>query len=278
MWLTNQLDTGVKWVLLEDSKKVLFFKALYLFVLIKLWVSWSTLESIIEFIPAREYGWLGLIAHAPLQLLNFGVGAFVTVFSLIIVVSLFTKLNYFSSFLVFWFSVCLSKFLFPVLNGADLVLNLFLLIGLVVPTSPVLKFSGLENYQKVFSSFGVLLIKVQIALIYFLSGYDKLITASWRSGHAIFSVANLDFFSNPNFSVQLTGLSTLLVAWLVIIFEISFAFFIWFEKFKKYWLIAGTVFHLAIIVFMGLLDFGLVMLISYLIFLPVKKIALPQNS
>ena len=278
MWLTNQLDTGVKWVLLEDSKKVLFFKALYLFVLIKLWVSWSTLESIIEFIPAREYGWLGLIAHAPLQLLNFGVGAFVTVFSLIIVVSLFTKLNYFSSFLVFWFSVCLSKFLFPVLNGADLVLNLFLLIGLVVPTSPVLKFSGLEDYQKVFSSFGVLLIKVQIALIYFLSGYDKLITASWRSGNAVFSVANLDFFSNPNFSVQLTGLSASLVAWLVILFEISFAFFIWFEKFKKYWLIAGAVFHLAIIVFMGLLDFGLVMIISYLIFLPVKKIALPQNS
>ena len=278
MWLTNQLDTGVKWVLLEDSKKALFFKALYLFVLIKLWVSWSTLESIIEYIPAREYGWLGLIAHAPLQLLNFGVGAFVTVFSLIIVVSLFTKLNYFSSLLVFWFSVCLSKFLFPVLNGADLVLNLFLLIGLVVPTSPVLKFSGLEDYQKVFSSFGVLLIKVQIALIYFLSGYDKLITASWRSGNAVFSVANLDFFSNPNFSVQLTGLSASLVAWLVILFEISFAFFIWFEKFKKYWLIAGAVFHLAIIVFMGLLDFGLVMIISYLIFLPVKKIALPQNS
>lgn len=273
MELINQVDIGVKRVLLEDSRKELFFKTLYLFVLIKLWVSWATLESIVEFVPAREYSRVGLVLHAPLQLLNFGVSAFVVVFSLILLTSLLVRLNYISAFLVFWFSVCLSKFLFPVLNGADLVLNLFLLIGLVTPSFPVLKWRGLEEYQKVVSAFGVLFIKVEIALIYFLSGYDKLTTASWRNGNAIFSVANLDYFSNPNFSLQLSGLSAVVVVWIVILFEISFTFFIWFKKFRNYWLIAGVVFHLAIIVFMGLLDFGLVMIISYLIFIPAKKLA-----
>lgn len=273
MWLIDKIDTIIKQVLLEDYLKALFFKALYLFVLIKLWVSWSTLESIVEFVPTREYSLVGLVLHAPLHLLNFGVSAFVVVFSLILLSSLLVRINYISAFLIFWFSVCLSKFLFPVLNGADLVLNLFLLIGLVTPTFPVLKWRGLEEYQKVVSAFGVLFIKLEIALIYFLSGYDKLITASWRNGNAIFSVANLDYFSNPNFSMQLSGLSALVVAWIVILFEISFAFFIWFKKFRNYWLIAGVVFHLAIIVFMGLLDFGLIMIISYLIFLPPKKLA-----
>jgi len=273
MWLIKQIDAGVKRVLREDSRKEFFLKALYLFVLIKLWVSWSTLESIIEFIPAKEYGLLGLMVHAPLQLLNFGVGAFVVVFSLIILTSLVARLNYISAFLIFWFSVCLSKFLFPVLNGADLVLNLFLLIGLFIPTLPTLKWNGLEEYQKLVSVFGVLFIKVEIALIYLLSGYDKLITNSWRNGNALFSIANLDFFSNPNFFIPLTSMSALLVAWLVIFFEISFALMIWFVKFRNYWLVAGVLFHLAIIIFMGLLDFGVVMIISYLILLPAKKMA-----
>jgi|JI10StandDraft_1071094.scaffolds.fasta_scaffold02639_9 hypothetical protein len=278
MGLIDKIDVGVKRMLLEDSRKELFFKALYLFVLIKLWVSWSTLELIIEFVPAREYSRVGLVLHAPLQLITFSVGVFVLVFSLILLTSLVVRLNYISAFLIFWFSVCLSKFLFPVLNGADLVLNLFLLIGLVTPTFPVLKWRGIAEYQKVISAFGVLFVKVEIALIYFLSGYDKLITAPWRNGNAIFSIANLDYFSNPNFSIQLSGFSALVVAWLVILFEISFAFFIWFKKFRNYWLIAGVVFHLTIIVFMGLLDFGLVMIISYLIFLPAKKLASVQSS
>ncbi|MBX2894263.1 MAG: hypothetical protein KF763_02390 [Cyclobacteriaceae bacterium] len=270
MELINQVDIGVKRVLLEDSRKELFFKVLYLFVLIKLWVSWATLESIVEFFPAREYSLVGLVLHAPLQLLNFGLSAFVVVFSLILLTSLVVRINYIGSFLIFWFSVCLSKFLFPVLNGADLVLNLFLLIGLVTPTFPVLKWRGLEKYQKMIAAFGVLFIKVEIALIYFLSGYDKLITDSWRNGNAIFSINNLDFFSNPNLSIQLSGVGALVIAWLVILFELSFAFFIWFERVKKYWLVAGVLFHLAIIIFMGLLDFGVMMILSYLILIPRK--------
>jgi hypothetical protein len=274
MWSIKQIDTGVERILSEGSRQEFFFKSLYGFVLIKLWISWSTLETILEFIPTREYSGLSLLLHAPVQLFNFGAGAFVITFSFILITSLVVRLNYISAFFIFWFSVCLSKFLFPVLNGSDLVLNLFLLIGLVTPTFPVLRWNGLQEYQKVISAFGIFFIKVEIALVYFLSGYDKLVTTSWRNGNAIFSVANLDFFSNPNFSVQLTGMSAMLVAWLVILFEISFAFFIWFDRFRNYWLIVGVLFHIAIIIFMSLLDFGLVMIISYLIFLPAKKIAL----
>jgi len=273
MWLIKQIDAGVKRVLLGNFQKELFLKALYVFVLIKLWVSWPTFEFVINYFPAREYSWRGMLLYAPLHLLNSGVGVFVVVFSLILVIGIVVRLNYISAVLIFWFSVCLSKFLFPVLNGADLVLNLFLLIGLVIPTFPVLRWRGLEEFQKVVSTFAILFVKVEIALIYFVSGYDKLITASWRNGNAIFSVANFDFFSNPNLSIPLTGWSAWLIAWLVILFEISFLFFIWFKRFRNYWLIAGVLFHLSIIVFVGLLDFGLVMIISYLIFLPAKKLA-----
>ncbi|MBX2916306.1 MAG: HTTM domain-containing protein [Cyclobacteriaceae bacterium] len=278
MWLINQIDAGIKCILKEDSEKVIFFKAIYVFVLIKLWVSWSVLESILAFIPAREYSLLGWVLHLPLHLFNYGAAAFVIVFTVILLTSLATRLNYLSSFLVFWFSVCLSKFLYPVLNGTDLVLNLFLLIGLGVPTTPVLKWNSLKANQKLISAFGVLLIKVEIALIYFLSGYDKLITTSWRNGDAIFAINNLDFFSNPNFVLQPGEVSALVIAWFVILFEISFAFFVWFKKLKKYWLLAGVVFHLAIIIFMGLLDFGIIMILSYLIFIPVKHRTTPDKS
>jgi hypothetical protein len=270
MW-NKRVDALAQSVISQNSRTVLFCKTLYLFVLLKLWISWPVIELVAANIPVKAKSWLGVFLFAPNQLWAINPIFFVVFFSSILLISIFIRLNYISAFLIFWFSVCLSKFLFPILSGADLVLNLLLVLGVSLPVFPVIKWKGLEDYQQLLSAFGVLLIKVQIGLIYFLSGYDKLLTDSWRNGEAIFSVLNLDFFSNPNLSIELTKGVGLVAGWLVILFEISFPFFIWFSRIRKYWLIAGVVFHLAIIVFMGLLDFGLVMIISYLIFVPAKE-------
>jgi hypothetical protein len=270
MW-NKQVDALAQSVISQNSRTVLFCKTLYLFVLFKLWISWPVIELVAANIPVKAKSWLGVFLFAPNQLWAINPIFFVVFFSSILIISIFIRLNYISAFLIFWFSVCLSKFLFPILSGADLVLNLLLVLGVSLPVFPVIRWKGLEDYQQLLSAFGVLLIKVQIGLIYFLSGYDKLLTDSWRNGEAIFSVLNLDFFSNPNLLLELTKGAALVTAWLVILFEISFPIFIWFNKVRKYWLITGIVFHLAIIIFMGLLDFGLVMIISYLIFVPAKE-------
>lgn len=247
-----------------------FCKALYVFVLIKLLLSWPIAKEILtDNVVVPGTGW-SKILFAPLEIMTIHYNVYFITFLAVVILALVIRLNYITAFLVFWFSVSYSKIILPLLNGTDLVLSLFLLIAVLIPVSPVLGHTS-RSYQYYISSFCVLLIKVQIALIYFCSGYDKLITASWRNGSAIYSIQHLDFFNNPFLYVQLPNSVMLLVAWMVILFEILFPVLIWFNALRKYLLLTGVLFHLAIVVFLGLLDFGVLMIVSYTIFLPLKN-------
>jgi hypothetical protein len=249
----------------------IFCRSLYLFVFLKILASWPLLNTIVVYAPTQLNNWWNKFVFAPLYLLEIGPHVFMITALLVTGSAIFIRLNYLTSFLVFWVSVSLSKAFVPILNGSDLVLNLFLLLAILIPAYPFLKWRAIHDYQKYLSIFFVLLIKVQVALIYFLSGYDKLITESWRTGAAVFSISNLDFFSNPVFDIELSKNSALLIAWLIIVFELAFPVLIWLQRFRKYLLLISLFFHFAIIIFLGLLDFGILMIITYSIFLPISR-------
>ncbi|MDZ7648809.1 MAG: hypothetical protein U5K54_17450 [Cytophagales bacterium] len=124
----------------------------------------------------------------------------------------FIQTNYISAILIFWFSVSLSRFMFSILNGSDLVLNLFLLIALLLPARPLLKW-GEGITRGTISSVALLFARITVCLIYFLSGYDKLISSAWRSGAAIHSITNLDYFYNPAFIFHGSNTLFMLLGW-----------------------------------------------------------------
>ena len=113
------------------------------------------------------------------------------------------------------------------------------------------------------------LIKIQIAIIYLLSGVDKLYSSAWRSGEAIQYMMSLDYLFNPSLTGVFPTISWLSysVGWLVILFEILFPVLVWTTRFRIWILGAGVLFHMAIIVVLSLIDFGLIMIVTYLIFL-----------
>lgn len=247
-----------------------FCKSLYGFLILKILASWSTLLDIAIFAPYTFSSAYAYLLYAPLHILQISVACYLFCFLGMLLISLFVRTNYISAVLIFWFSVSLSRFMFPVLNGSDLVLNLYLLLSIALPTWPSFN-SGGRGYQEAISSAAILFARITLCLIYFLSGYDKLINTDWRSGAAIHSIINLDYFFNPSFYFSGSTTLFMLIGWGVIIFELSFSFLVWFKQLRVLLLLAGTLFHLGIILLLGLPDFGLLMIICYYIFMPIKK-------
>jgi hypothetical protein len=195
--------------------------------------------------------------------------SFLIVAGILVVVLMIVKRTYYFNDLGFWVSINIMQLSEPVANGSDYVLNLMLLLSIPLTSQPPLP--KWKEWQPVFYNFTVLLIQVHIAFIYLLSGFDKLMTRNWRNGEAIAYIADLDYFADPIISAIQSPVVNPLVAWLIIAFELLFPVLIWFKSFKAPVLIMGVVFHLGIMYFLNLPDFGLLMIICYAIFLTNKK-------
>ncbi|MEP2668458.1 MAG: hypothetical protein ABJH04_05675 [Cyclobacteriaceae bacterium] len=259
----------------ESSRKVGLWlcKSLYLFLILKILFLWPILSDIIEFTSYKVGPGIRQLVFLPLVLTKsyFNEEWFLGLFIALLLVSLLIRTNYISGILIFWFSLSLSKLIFSVSNGSDLILNIFLFISIFVVTNPNFNSKKLLQFQIIISNAALLLGQIQIALIYFLSGYDKLTSLAWQTGAAMNSITNLTFFQNPFLSLELTEFQCILLCWLIILFELGFSFLIWFNKFRVPMLTLGVMFHLGIVLFLGLADFGIVMILCYTLFMPIQK-------
>jgi hypothetical protein len=123
-----------------------------------------------------------------------------------------------------------------------------------------------------FSSVGMRLAQVQVCLIYGFSGLGKLKGVSWWSGEALWGVlanpqlARFDFSWTAHFPVLIALATSATVYW-----EIYFPLLIWIPQFRPWWLIIGTMLHLAIAVMMNLPFFAAIMMSSYFLFLSERE-------
>ncbi len=247
---------------------------LYLFLIFKIIFISSILEDVSQYTPIKLTG-LAKVLFGPILLTEFGTYFFIIPFLLLLLVGIVFRHSLYISFSILWFSVCLSRLTLPIINGSDLVLNLLLLLTLFMEIPSDCKEYSIVNMLESIAGAVRILAQIQVAFIYFQSGYDKLLSEAWRSGAAMYSINHLTFFQNPNLIWVLNKTECLLLGWSVILFEIGFALLIWFKRLRPILLILGCIFHVSIIVFLGLFDFGLIMIICYFLFLPIQK-AKPQ--
>jgi len=253
-----------------QSSKVFFCKSLYVFLFLKIIFLWSVLPDITKYIPFQFNSWVKHVMYAPLKIAQIDLLIFLVLFLVVLLISILVKINYIAAVTIFWFSISLSRLALPVTNGSDLVVNLFLLISIFIPAMPGLKSSGFQNLQRISSNFSFLLCRIQLALIYLLSGFDKFMSEAWRSGDAIYAILNLEYFINPLVSVPANKPLYSIIAWITIIFELGFAVLIWIRPFRWPVLITGIIFHLGIVFFLSLPDFGILMILAYSLFIPGK--------
>jgi hypothetical protein len=257
----------------QEAAVNVFCKALYGFLFVKIFFSWQTSALALKYFPVKEpASVMGQILMAPAMLAVSNFAYFCWIFFAILLTALFIKRNYFTAILIAWGTWNLYKIDFLFSNGSDYILLMLVFLAIPMSSYPRSKNESLFFVQKVAHNTGLVLCQIQVALVYLLSGLDKIQSEMWQTGDAIHYVSKLTFLTNPHLA-HLLGpgdLLPFLIAWFTILFELNFVILIWLKEFRGFVLLAGVVFHLAIAIFLSLPDFGLIMLIAYLPFLTTK--------
>lgn len=134
-------------------------------------------------------------------------------------------------------------------------------------------------YTHIFVNFILMLIGLQMAIIYIHSTFEKLKVPEWLNGTAVYYFLNHDLYGAvPIVKRVMTPLFlnpyiTLLLGWGTLILEMMlFAALFMSKTNRKKMLIAGLIFHFAIILFHGLMSFFFAMAAGLILYLfPVDE-------
>jgi len=124
---------------------------------------------------------------------------------------------------------------------------------------------------------GLRLIQIQIAMVFFSTALVKLSGKEWIDGTALYYVSRLDdFFGRFPVPAWLfdTPWTVALMTWAVILVELTVPILIWFRKTRRLCLVAALLFHLANEWTMHLFLFHWIMLVGWLSFLTSDDLAL----
>ena len=252
----------------EEFASRIFSKALSLFVLLKvvtLYYAHVTTDLASPVAPASIVGkvifLLATLADKDLFLFTATCVAVVATF-------LAMRVNYFGNVILLWIVISLFRFKAPVLNGSDIILLVLSIYNVGLAARPLPASPYADALSTIIFNTSRILIQFQIILIYFISGWDKLLSSLWRTGVAFAYIPHLDVFFNSNFEFWFQHeVAQKVFAWLTILFELLFAVLVYKKRTRFFILCVGVIFHLIIWAMFNLPDFALLMILSYLIFL-----------
>ncbi len=257
----------------------LFCKILVLYVILKIILIWKVSRSIVslqEFVPSPSFVIRTLFF--PAQWGTQHILIFYGVCLIVLAIILFVRWNYLSGSIFFLLTLNLFRINVPIANGSDYVLIMLSFWSIGMASWPVLKNEKWNTTLILIFNVAVFCCQLQIVFIYFVSGYDKLTSEVWRSGNAIQYITHLDFFYNQRLALPNIHFLNFTLSWIVILFELCFAVLIWTKRKRLILLAVGVIFHLVIWFALSIPDFGLIMIISYLIFLRDSDFKSPATN
>lgn len=246
----------------------LLYRALVVFLGIKLTLGWSAWETALKYTVLPESIGAKLL-YAPVVLGQYYPGIFLLVTLLFLVACYWWGLRYGTALAFSWLCFNMFTIAMPIDNGSD-PLALMLSLGLTGVAFFQSKQPSASTSNSILASLAVRLCQLHIVFLYFVSGWDKLVSSAWRSGDAVVDISRLDTVINP---VLYGGLEyspmwiPASVAWLGILFELAFGVLVWTRATRPWILAAGVVFHLVIAWALSLPDLSLLLILSYTIFL-----------
>ena len=123
---------------------------------------------------------------------------------------------------------------------------------------------------------GLRLLQIQMAVVFFSAGLHKLGADQWLDGTAMFYVARLDdYFGRFPVPAWLfdSPWSVAVITWTVVLGELLVPFFIWFRQTRRWALAAAVLFHLGNEWTMHLFLFHWLMLVGWLAFVEPSDFA-----
>jgi hypothetical protein len=199
---------------------------------------------------------------------------FIIAAAVLSLLNLFQKTIYFIQDFLLWFIVInLNNKIYPTLTGGDYLLNQFLFFNCFLSASFVVNSKWQNALRICLHNFAVIALIIQVCLVYFLSSLAKLNDHGWLSGEAIIRISQIKHFSVYSFLEYNPGYNPVFIFlnYIVLAYQLLFPLLIWVKKIKKPLLILGILMHLYIALIMGLVEFGAIMILAYVLFWPVKQ-------
>lgn len=114
-------------------------------------------------------------------------------------------------------------------------------------------FDEQKNNSSPFSSWSLQLIRISLALVYFLSALEKLFISglSWVNPSTLKGYLSLHETSLSKILIQYDALCSL-ISFLTLTFQLSFILIIFFPNYKWFWIICGILFHYGTLLIMGI--------------------------
>jgi len=158
-------------------------------------------------------------------------------------------------------------------TGGEVLVGLFLFYLMFMGKLKT-KDENLKMIQNALNNTFFFAILFQFLSVYIISVWWKLIDEGWMNGLAFMHATNIkaySFFGLGSFMYDHVWLSKLLT-YGTIFYQVTFPIAIWSKRLKPYWLFIGVAFHIGIAVFMGIFSFGLIMILSFSLFLSQKQL------
>lgn len=173
------------------------------------------------------------------------------------------------SVLIYFFTANLIHRTQAIQNGsADLLLlQLFFLIGMNENATD-LKEGKLKTLSIALTNYCFLAAQIQLIMVYVISVLYKIQGTQWINGTALHYVLLNPDYTLPVIQKIVHKIPVLLkvCTWIVFLFQAAFPILIWIKKTKLPLFILGIIIHLLIVFVMGITDFGLIMVVMYLLF------------
>jgi hypothetical protein len=256
--------------------KIDFFKrSLYLFLFINTLTLLPAVDDLFGYnglAGFRSFRWHGtesffnLLSH-PINHNQYWIHWFFVSGQLFFLVTGFLRIQPLLSSISIWFltvNLFIKGGMF--FTGGEVLVNL-LLFYLIFIQEP--KNGSRYVLQNVLNNVFYVILLFQICILYFFSFYWKLYDPNWLNGNALYYVSKIDTFSSKGLKWILEDNLILgkILTYTVLFYQGSFAILVWVKHLKVPLLILGVIFHLSISVGMGIFAFGVIMSISYLLFL-----------
>jgi uncharacterized membrane protein YphA (DoxX/SURF4 family) len=224
----------------------------------------------LQSIPDGVLGWWHPWPDAPIRATQV-MGAGLLVASVALTVGAYTRVAAWSAFALM---LILQRYLIGSYNYGDLILRGILLLGLAIgPSGAYLSVDALRRgggwQAPRVSIWSLRFVQLHISLGYVLTVVLKLMGEHWPDGTAVWYAFNLVDLARFRLAdwVILPPIGAV-ITWLTMAVELSVGVGVWFDRTRRFALAAGILFHLGILLTMTIGLFSIVMLVSYLAWVP----------
>lgn len=247
----------------QDKNIIWFRRCVYLLLLLKLLLVWPELSTFYNFVLSYNAD-----SYLPYRLMFLPVFHEVyhyywLVACATVAFAIFYKANRWLAALVFIIGLNFIILTTKCNNSGDRLLTVFIFSIIFLKEG-----RARNSIAQFINSSTLLILQFHFCLLYLVNAFGKMIRPFWRDGSCFENIWNMPYYANVSlipewfYNPQLYFLT----AWGTMLFEIIFPLLIWFKPFKKPLIIMGLLFHVGIAVLLSLPDFGLTMMIGYLLF------------